>query len=89
LDRGFDPHDNRPRNRFRAIPLDLGNPHRFFGRITNVRGGLSGISIRIDFNTSGTYQLKGTLEKDKIVGTFSDPRRGMYDFRAVRVPAKG
>jgi hypothetical protein len=63
-------------------------PDPFFGRITNVRGGLSGTSIRIDFNTSGTYQLKGTLEKDKIVGTFYDPRRRMYDFRAVRVPAK-
>lgn len=61
-------------------------PDPFYGKIVNVTGGLSGTNIRLDFNVQGTYQAKGTISEDKIVGTFYDPRMTTYDFVAKRVP---
>jgi hypothetical protein len=61
-------------------------PDPFRGKIVNVTGALSGNNVRLDFNVQGTYQTKGTISEDKIVGTFYDPRMTTYDFLAKRVP---
>jgi hypothetical protein len=62
-------------------------PDPFRGNIVHVNGALSGTNIRLDFNVKGTYQLRGTISQDKIVGTFYDPQRNTYDFLGKYVPA--
>jgi hypothetical protein len=60
-------------------------PDPFNGQIIHVTGGLSGNSIRIGFGTMGRMSAKGTIEDDKITGTFYDASNKTYNFNAIRV----